>query len=284
MNRLAIDHAETGSLDQIQASPRHALEQAPPSAGLPALIGAEVLKLHRSALWFVVVLLPALALLTGTLDFANNSEASSRNWDSLWAGVTNFHGLVFFSMGIAVLAATMWRMEHRGNWFTLMTTNASARQIVIAKTVVLIGLVAAMQLVLITATWLIGGLFFGLGWAIPGRFWLTVLLSVVAGASVAAFQSLLSMLIRSFAAPVGIALFGVIIGAVLALGEFTTVATFVLQALVIESLSSGGGAILDAAGAVTPGALARLVIPSVLFTVVFTEISARILARRDIER
>lgn len=176
------------------------------------MIAAELLKLRRSAVWVLVVVLPLLAVTTGTVNFVMNQDALSHTWGSYWAQVTLFYGLLYLSTGIAIVASTVWRMEHRGNWPRLLTTPRPLWWIVAAKLVALALLVAVMQLVLLFAGWIAGAVFAGLPPALPGQVVAIVLLAVLPGVAVAAVQSLLSMLVRWFAAPVVVAILGCVVG------------------------------------------------------------------------
>ena len=72
---------------------------------------AELTKLKRSSTWIIAFVLPILAVTTGTINFAGNSNALDSGWASFTSQVVLFYGLLFYSMGISLLAATAWRME-----------------------------------------------------------------------------------------------------------------------------------------------------------------------------
>lgn len=88
-------------------------------------IRAELLKLRRSAVWIIVVVLPLFAVVTGTVNYVLNVGELSSTWSSYWSQVTLFYGLLYLSIGVAVLASTLWRMEHRGNWPRLLAAPVS---------------------------------------------------------------------------------------------------------------------------------------------------------------
>ena len=47
--------------------------------GFPSLLAAEVIKLKRSSVWVVAILLPLLAVITGSFNFYRNQGSSPRN-------------------------------------------------------------------------------------------------------------------------------------------------------------------------------------------------------------
>ena len=90
-------------------------------SGFTSLLAAEAIKLRRSSAWVVAVLLPLLAVITGTVNFIMNRE-SFEGWISLSSQITLFYSMMFCSLGIALLASTVWRVEHRGtSWQSLLS-------------------------------------------------------------------------------------------------------------------------------------------------------------------
>ncbi|GAA5226971.1 ABC transporter permease [Paeniglutamicibacter antarcticus] len=215
-----------------------------------AVIQAELLKLHHSRILLVAIAVPLVAVLTGTFNYQLNAGSGiGSGWESLWSQVVVFYSLFFMSMGIAVLAAAVWRMEHQGsNWNALMTTTVPPFRIVTAKTTVLILLIIVMQFVLVAGTWIAGVTIAGLQGAMPALVVPVAALAVVAGGAVAAWQSLLSMLIRSFATPLALGLVGIIVGVVVPMAGYTKLAYVLPYSLVGRTLATGSVAVSDAAG------------------------------------
>ena len=180
-------------------------------SGFTSLLAAEAIKLRRSSAWVVAVLLPLLAVITGTVNFIMNRE-SFEGWISLSSQITLFYSMMFCSLGIALLASTVWRVEHRGtSWNAMRTTSHSPTAVALAKTLVILVPVLAMQGVLLTLAWLAGIAVAGLGPAIPTAFVASGLLATLGALPLVAVQSLLSMLMRSFAAPVAVAFLGCVV-------------------------------------------------------------------------
>jgi len=205
--------------------------------------------------WVVALILPVLAVVSGSVNYMMNRSQLSHGWDSLTSQVFIFYGMFFCSLGLALLAAASWRPEHRGtSWNTMRTTEYSPVAVAAAKTLVMTAPAAAMQMVVMLLTWAVGaGL--GLGAAPPAAFVAECLLSILAAQPLIAVQSLLSMRMRSFAAPVAVCLAGLVVSMALVMTG-SRAANVWPQALVTRGLTLGSTAVstsgdLDAAGVAT---------------------------------
>lgn len=184
-----------------------------PRAGLADLLAAETLKLRRSLTWVFVLLLPLLAVITGTVNYVGNQGVLSAGWQSLTSQVTIFYALFFFSVGVALVVNAAWRPEHRGtSWNAMVTMPVSPAKVVAAKTLVVMLPVAVMQVVLVVLTWLSGVLVLRLPDSVPLGLLVSSAVTVVAALPLVALQSLLAMRLRSFGGPVALGLAGTIVG------------------------------------------------------------------------
>ncbi len=208
---------------------------------------AELTKLRRSSTWIIALVLPLLAVVTGTINLANNTEALDAGWASFTSQVVLFYGLLFYSMGISLLAATVWRIEHRGtNWTLLLTTTAQPLRLVLAKLAVVLVPVAVMQVVLVGGTAVSGLFVLHLDGAFPWQYALVGLIAIVAALPLIAAQSLLSMLVKSFAAPVALCLLGCVIGVAAVTSIALRPLGYVLpQAINTRALNLGSTAIAE---------------------------------------
>ena len=224
------------------------------NTGFPSLLAAEVIKLKRSSVWVVAVVLPLLAVITGTFNFYRNLGVFSAEWGALTSQISLFYSMFFCSLGVALLASAAWRMEHRGtSWNAMRTSPHSPVSVVLAKTLVIVLPVLAMQLALIVLAWISGAFVMGLGLAMPSTVIASNLLAVVSIIPLIALQSLLSMLMRSFAAPVALGFVGCVLGFGLGAAQ-NPLAYAIPQGLVSMTLSLGSTALtageLDAASMV----------------------------------
>lgn len=180
---------------------------------LRACIRAEARKLRGSIIWLVFLIVPALSAVFGTFNYIQNREILHSEWYSLFTQHTLFYAIFFFSPMAGVYAAYLWRLEYAGRSLnTLMAAPVHPFCLFAAK------LVAAMTLVLLTQTWVfLLYVFCGKLWAgLPGfpqmQIFLWMIRGALGAAPIIALQLLLSMIVRSFAVPVLMALGGGIAG------------------------------------------------------------------------
>ena len=244
---------------QPGARPAPAESTAPGRSGFTSLLAAETIKLKRSSAWVVTVLLPLLAVITGTFNFYGNRETFPQTWVSLTSQMTFFYSMMFCPLGVALLASTVWRVEHRGtSWNAMRTTPHSPTAVALAKTLILFTPVLAMQVILVVLAWISGTLVMGLGPAMPAAFIVSGLLAVVAAAPLVAVQSLLSMLMRSFAAPVAVAFLGCVVSFGLMASQ-SPLTYAVPQGILSKTLTLGSSA-MSTAGKLDAASMLPLVV------------------------
>lgn len=176
-------------------------------------IRAEMRKLRGAGIWGVFVLLPLISAAYGTFNFWQNREILTNGWYSLLTQHTLFYALFFISPMMGVYAAYLWRLEHLGgNMNTLMTMPVRPFCFFAAKGV------AVFAVTLLTQGWvfalyvLCGKLICGFPGFPPAQIALYMLRGLLGALPVIALQLILSLVIRSFAVPVLIALAGGVVG------------------------------------------------------------------------
>lgn len=175
-------------------------------------IHAENLKLRHSCIWSACLLLPVIPAVMGTMNYQNNLVLLTDGWYSLWTQITLFYSSLFYAPLIGLYCSYLWRLEHlNNNWNVLMTTPIPVRNVFLAK------LAVVFRVTLLTQMWLgvlyfLCGKFCGLPGRIPTQILVWLLRGTLAAGAVGTLQLLLSMVIRSFAVPIGIASAGSIIG------------------------------------------------------------------------
>ncbi|WOF21927.1 ABC transporter permease [Microbacterium betulae] len=243
-------------------------------------ISAELLKLKRSLAWPIVVLLPIVLVLAGAATQLARGTEPENGWDTVWLQSVGFYGLFPLAIGIAILGSLVWRAEHRGsNWNALMSGPTRSLSIVVAKAGVVAGLTAIMQIVLVLAVIAVGKLAFGLPGVLPAEHIGVAGLLVLATIPAAALQSALSMFLRSFAAPVAVALVlsGISTAALLMLGNAALVSPY---GLATRTTLLGTGSFADS-GAITPEDVAGIVVASAVLTALLIALTTLVLNRRD---
>lgn len=172
-------------------------------------IRAENMKVRHSNMWVAVAVLPILTAAIGAIIYGINASANLYNgavWLQLWLQTGLFYGYFFFPVLIAICASYLWRLEHTNhNWNSLMTTPVPRSTIFTAKLVVLAKYIFAAQALLMLLMIGIGKFVFCFTQPIPADMLWWLIMGWFAALGVAAVQLYLSMRIRSFAAPVGLA-------------------------------------------------------------------------------
>jgi len=115
---------------------------------------AEQMKLKHSPVWLAFLILPFLAAVMGTFNYAQNIEILDDKWYSLWSQQTLFSCYFFFPALIGVYCSYLCRLEHTNhNWNATLSAPVSISSIFIAK------LISASIMVVLTLVWS-GFLFF----------------------------------------------------------------------------------------------------------------------------
>lgn len=178
------------------------------------VLRAEKMKLRHSPVWLAFLLLPILPAVMGTFNYIQNVEILQDQWFSLWTQHTLFTCYFFLPAILGVYCSYLCRLEHiNHNWNSVMTMPLSVSQIYFSK------LFTAFVMVFLTQIWIgvlfiISGRLCGLTDPVPSGLPIWLLCGIIGGMVICVIQLLISLVIRSFAVPVGIALIGGIIGLV----------------------------------------------------------------------
>lgn len=186
-------------------------------------IHAENAKVKHSMLSFPLLLIPIIPAIMGTFNYLQNLEILQDGWYSLWTQITLFYACFFYAPLIGIYGSYLWRLEHTNhNWNTFMTMPVSITNRYLGKYILLIKITVFTQ-IWTALLFFISGKIAGIP-GIPSPdifFWL--FRGTFAAMAIAAVQLFLSMIIRNFAIPIGIALIGSIGGMLLnnaGLGKF----------------------------------------------------------------
>jgi hypothetical protein len=205
---------------------------------------AEVTKLRRAPIWIAYVVLPLVAAVIGTFNYQQNLGLLTPGWENLWTQHTLFELCFFLPALVGAGCSWLMGLEHAGtNWNQVLASPVAPWRIVAAKLAVGAGMLA----VALAAT---GALFVALGKAVglsglpSADYAVYLLLSWVGGVAVVAVQLLVSSLVRNFAAPVGVALAGGIVGLLLTARGWGLWWPWALMQL--ASNGNGGGALAPA--------------------------------------
>lgn len=179
---------------------------------LTACIKTEQKKLKHSHLWLVFAAIPLLPTVLGGANYLNNQGLLKAEWYSLWTQHSLFYTNFFYGPLIAIYCSYIWRVEHLNyNWNSLMTMPVSEKDIFAAKLLMALRCTVILQL-WVGLLFILSGKLVGLPGFPPLEILLWLLRGSLGGMITAALQLVLSMVIRSFAVPIALALLGSVAG------------------------------------------------------------------------
>ena len=173
---------------------------------------AEMIKLHHNPVWLAFLCLPLIPAVLGTFNYFQNIEILQDGWYSLWSQQTLFSCFFFLPALIGVYSSFLYRMEHiNHNWNTIMTMPVPVIYFIFTK------LLSAGFMVVLTQVWtgvlfIVSGKVVGLTTVLPPELMTWLFIGAIGAFVISAVQLAISLAIRSFAVPVGIALLGGISG------------------------------------------------------------------------
>lgn len=200
----------------------------------------ERMKLRRSPVWLAFLILPVLPAFMGTFNYLQNIEILEDGWYSLWTQHTLFTCYFFLPATIAVYCSYLFRLEHTNhNWNCVMTLPVPMLHLYLAK------LIAASAMVMITQIWvgilfILSGKLSGLSGPVPPELFEWLAFGTLGGVVICSVQLFLSLIIRSFAVPVGIAMAGGILGIAALSKGFGAFYPYTLLSLGMRANSPGG--------------------------------------------
>ena len=171
----------------------------------------EYTKLKRSPIWIAFIILPLISALIGTFNYQGNIAILNDFWYSLWSQHTLFLCYFFMPALIGVYVSYLWRLEHTGtNWNQLMI-HISPWKLVRDK-LLCAAFVLGLSLMWITVLFLLCGKTAGFTDSAPHELIEWMVCGFLGGISVCCIQLFFSLVIRSFAIPIAMALLGSIAG------------------------------------------------------------------------
>lgn len=213
---------------------------------LLACIKSEQLKIKRSHILIAFVLTPIIPAFMGTQNYLNNLGVLKSEWFSLWTQETLFYSNFFFAPLIAIYCSYLWRLENQNkNRHMLLTAPVPVRDIFLGK------LAAIIKITVFTQFWIfvlfiVSGKLVHLPGLPPMQTLTYIVRGLLGGVTIAALQLLISMVIRSFAAPIAIAVLGSITGLLAANSDYGIFYPYSLMMLGMnanktEDMLSGSG-------------------------------------------
>lgn len=175
------------------------------------VIYGEFMKMKRNPVWLAFLIMPVIPAIMGTFNYRANLDILQSEWYSLWSQHTLFFCYFFMPALIGVYCSLLWKMEHFGhNWNQLMVA-VSPYRIIMGK-LIMASFMTVLTLLWIYVLFVFSGRMVGLSQELPRELPEWILCGIAGGMVICSVQIFLSLLIRSFAVPIGIALAGGIVG------------------------------------------------------------------------
>ncbi len=171
-------------------------------------IKAERLKLKRSPIWLAFFILPLLSAFFGTGNYVMNQGVLNSEWFSLWSQHSLFLCFFFMPALIGTVCSYLWRLEHlRTNWNNFLTAPVPLLCLYLGK------LFQAAKVVMLGNTWIfflyfLCGKLCRLEMHFPPQALEWFLCGILGSIVICCVQLAISMVVRSFAVPIGIGLAG----------------------------------------------------------------------------
>lgn len=235
---------------------------------------AENLKLRRSPVWPAFLILPLISAFMGTFNYLNNVDILQNGWYDLWTQHTLFSCSFFLPALIGIYCAVLCRLENFGhNWNTVLSVPVRVSSVFFAKLLEAVGMVVLTQ-VWVGTLFVFSGKLSGLKAPLPVGDLLTWLLcGTMGGIVICAVQLFLSLLIHSFAVPVGVALIGGIVGLLASAKGF---GLYIPYALISVGMNANGSNAFATYG------MGRFSVSCVLFFLIFSTAGVLWLSIRDV--
>lgn len=233
------------------------------------------MKLRRSPIWLMFLVVPAVPAFLGTVNYLNNLEILKSEWFSLWTQHTLFTSYFFLPILLGLYCSYLMRLEKNNHNLTkLLTLPISRKELFVAK------LLSAGKILLLTELWigvlfLISGKLIGMEAKPPvGELLVWCLFGTLGALVMAALQLILSLFCDSFALPIGICFVGGLSGLLMMSKGYAQVYPYSLMAY--GMVSNNSRAQLTADG------YPQFVFICVWYLIIFTVIGAYIMERKEV--
>lgn len=238
------------------------------------MLKAERMKLKRSPIWIAFVLMPIVPALLGTINYMGNLELLKSEWYSLWTQHTLFTCYFFLPILLGVYCSyIMHEEENNRNWNKVLTMPQSRSMVFLSK------LITAGSMILFSEIWIavlfvVSGKLVGMTAPIPfEKIAVWCAFGTLGGMVMASVQLLVSLFVKSFALPVGIALGGGLSGLLFLAKDLGHIWPYSLMAYGMNS---------NAPQELLAGGYAQFILICLFYIGLFTIASTVILHRRDI--
>lgn len=232
---------------------------------------AECIKGKHAPVWLAFIVLPLIPAGLGTANYLGNLSLLKSSWYSLWTQHTLFASFFFLPALLAVYCAWQWRLEHSDhNFNSFLTAPVPTWTLYLGKLIPAIA-VSVLAQAIIGVLFVISGKLAGINDSLPPELLGWLLCGALGSVAVCAVQLFLSLLIRSFAIPVALGLFGGIAGLMVTAQGWGMY--FPYSLLAVGMRANNPNLELD---------VGQLALSSGLFTLIFAVLTVYLLASRDV--
>lgn len=237
------------------------------------LLTAERMKLKRSPIWLAFLIMPIIPAVLGTLNYMGNIEILKSEWYSLWTQHTLFTDYFFLPIMIGVYCAYIMRIENNNhNWNKILTMPTGRAMIFISK------FFTAAFMVLISEIWI--GILFVISGKLVGMTEPPInsiitwcLFGTLGGMVMVSIQLFMSIYIKSFALPIGIAFVGGISGLGFLAKGLGHIWPYSLMAYGMNS---------NAPQKMIQSGYIEFIVVCLVYIIVFTVIGSIVMSKRDV--
>lgn len=238
------------------------------------MLKTERMKLKRSPIWIAFILMPVIPAFLGTFNYMGNIEILKSEWYSLWTQHTLFTCYFFLPILLGVYCSyIMHEEENNRNWNKVLTMPVNRNMVFVSK------LLTAGSMILLSEIWIgvlfvISGKVIGMTTPVPfDKIIIWCLLGTLGGMVMASVQLMISLFIKNFALPIGIALGGGMSGILFLAKNLGHIWPYSLMAYGMNS---------NAPQKLIGSGYLQFVVICVVYIALFTIVSNFILSKRDI--
>lgn len=237
------------------------------------LLKTERMKMRRSPAWIAFFIMPIIPALLGTINYLGNIDILESEWYSLWTQHTLFTCYFFLPILLGIYCSYLMLLEHQNHNWNKMLTMPVPRGMIFLSKLLMASLMMFASEVWIGILFILSGKFVGMSAPIP---WGSIItwcgFGTLGGIVMASIQLLLSLFIKSFALPVGIALAGGLSGLVFLAKGMGHIWPYSLMAYGMNS---------NAPQQMMESGYMSFVMICVTYIVVITVLSSLILSKKD---
>lgn len=239
------------------------------------ILRADKIKLRRSPVWLAFLLMPVVPALLGTANYLFNIDILEHEWYSLWTQHTLFTGYIFLPIMLGIYCSYLMRLEHNNrNWNKVLSMPANPALFFLSKVII------ASAMLIFTGIWIavlfiVSGKIAGITAPIPyNQLVLWTLGGVLGGMVMICVQMLLSLLIKSFAIPIGISLAGGFSGLAILSKGFGHIYPYSLMAYGMKANNN--------IQQISPGDYGQFVTICIVYILLFTLIGGIIIRNKEL--